>query len=195
MEVLRLTDLTKSDACVVALGFFDGVHIGHRALLEKTVAEAKVRGATPCIFTFADSPAFKGGERLFSEEARLSAFAECGIERVVLADFPLLSSLSPEEFVSEILLEKLHTVAAVCGFNYRFGARAAGDAALLCSLLATHGAPLFLIAEMTHGGKTVSTTAIKAALAEGDADTAAAMLGRAYAHTGVVTHGKALGQR
>lgn len=196
MELFSLCDAERaSSVTVVALGFFDGLHIGHAALLEKTVAEAAVRGATPCVFTFRDFPTLKGGQRLYTEEERLSRFGEYGIARVVLADFPLLSSLSPEQFVSEILLGKLRAAAVVCGFNYRFGKGAAGDAALLSALLATHGVPLFTVEEQRACGKSVSSTAIKAALAAGNADTATAMLGRPHTLTGCVLHGKALGRK
>ena len=195
MQVLRLEDLGRGrGACVVALGFFDGLHIGHAALLERTVAAAEARGAVPCVFTFTDSPTFKGGVRLYPEEERLSRFADYGIARVVTADFPPLASLSPEEFVSDVLIGRLGATAVVCGFNYRFGARAAGDAALLGRLLSAYGVPLYPVAEMTYGGKTVSTSEIKAALSAGDADMASAMLGRPYTLTGRVVHGKALGR-
>ena len=196
MEILHMDAIPQgTDACVVALGFFDGLHIGHAALLEKTVAEAAARGLSPCVFTFADDPTFKDGQRLCVEEERLSRFADFGIARVVTADFPALSGLSPEAFVEEVLLGTLNAAAVVCGFNYRFGRGAAGDVALLSSLLATHGVPLFAVAERAVGGVTVSTSAIKAALAAGDAEMARAMLGRPYSLTGTVTHGKALGRK
>lgn len=195
MELLKLCDAKDTgDASVVALGFFDGLHIGHAALLEKTVTEAAARGITPCVFTFADNPTFKSGQRLYTDDERLLRFGDFGIARVVTADFPLLSGLSPEAFVSEILLGKLKAAAVVCGFNYRFGKGAAGDATLLASLLATHGVPLFTVEEKTVRGACVSTSAIKAALAAGDGGTVTAMLGRPYTHTGVVVHGKALGR-
>ena len=196
MEIIRICDaVSQRAACVVALGFFDGLHIGHRALLEKAVAEAKARGVAAAVFTFADSLVFKRGKRLCDEERRFALFEEAGIERVYLADFPSLAPLSPEAFVSEVLIEKVFAVAAVCGFNYRFGARAAGDAACLASLLAPYGVPLFTVPECKIGDVTVSTTAIKCALQEGRAEDAAAMLGRPYSHAGIVTHGKALGRK
>ncbi len=195
MEVLRIEELSFAQApSVIALGFFDGLHIGHEALLEKTVTEAKARGVLSAVFTFADTPLLKDGLRLYSESERLSLFDNAGIERVYLADFPTLSPLSPEAFVLGLLLEKLSAAAVVCGFNYRFGRRASGDARLLSALLATHGVPLFPIEERTFEGATVSTSAIKAALAEGDTARASAMLGRPFSHTGTVTHGKALGR-
>jgi riboflavin kinase/FMN adenylyltransferase len=196
MEVLRIEELYFAQApSVIALGFFDGLHIGHEALLERTVAEAKERGVMAAVFTFADTPLLKDGLRLYSESERLSLFGDAGIERVYLADFPTLSPLSPEEFVWGLLLEKLSAAAVICGFNYRFGRGASGDACLLSHLLATHGVPLFPIEERTYDGITVSTTAIKAALAAGDTTRASAMLGRPFSHTGVVTHGKALGRK
>lgn len=198
MEILHLGKevVLPTDKTVVALGFFDGLHIGHRALLDKTVSEARLRGLCPAVFTFADGPFFKdGGLRLFCEEERFSLLGAAGIARVYVADFPTLAPLSPEDFVYHVLLARLHAAAVVCGFNYHFGARAAGDVTLLAKLLATHGVPLFPIEERAVLGKTVSTSAIKAALAVGDVDTANAMLGRPYTLSGTVAHGKHLGSR
>lgn len=198
MEILRLEKerILPTDKTVVALGFFDGLHIGHRALLDKTTLEARARGLCPAVFTFADGPSFKGGGlRLFDEQERFSLLGSAKIERVYVADFPSLAPLSPEDFVRHVLIERLHAAAVVCGFNYRFGAKAAGDVTLLAELLATHGVPLFPIEEMSLREKTVSTTAIKAALSAGDVGLANAMLGRPYSLSGVVAHGKSLGRR
>lgn len=197
MEIVYLDKNSASVAerAVIALGFFDGLHIGHATLLEKTVSEARARGVLPAIFTFADSKDFKGGRRLYPEEERLSRFADFGIERVYLADFPSLCSLSPENFVLGVLLEKLRAAAVVCGFNYRFGARAAGDVSLLAQLLTPHGVPVFALPATMHGDTVVSTSAIKAALAEGNVASARLMLARPYSLSGRVAHGKALGRR
>lgn len=195
MEILRVCGSPAvTDAAVIALGFFDGLHIGHAALLEKTAAEARARGVAAAVFTFADSPGFKGGLRLYPEGERLSRFADFGIERVYVADFSALAHLSPEEFVRQVLIDGLHAAAVVCGFNYRFGAGAAGDATLLSALLTPHGVPLFALPPTLYGDKVVSTSLLRATLGAGDVGAAMAMLGRPYSLSGRVVRGKALGR-
>ncbi len=180
---------------VVALGFFDGVHRGHAALLQKTAAHAAETGAIPAVFTFHDDGQLKGGCRLLSEEERLRAFHAHGIRRVYLADFSALSSLSPHAFTEDILLAACGAVAAVCGFNFRFGHRGAGDATLLSTLLATHGVPLTILPAETEGGEPISSTRVREAIEDGRMEEAARLLGHPYTLTARVAHGKELGRR
>ncbi len=179
----------------VALGFFDGLHRGHTALLSKTVAAAEKEGAIPAVFTFRDDGHLKGGAHLLSDDGRLRAFRALGIRRVYLADFAAFSSLSPSDFAEKILLRTCGAVHAVCGFNFRFGYRGAGDAALLSSLLATHGVPLSVLPPEKEGDAPISATRVRAAIAAGDMKEAALLLGRPYSLTARVTHGKQLGRR
>ncbi|MBR5044264.1 MAG: bifunctional riboflavin kinase/FAD synthetase, partial [Clostridia bacterium] len=126
---------------VAALGFFDGVHIGHRRLLDRVAETAASRGLIPSVFTFSDDAiAFKpDAARLTDFREKLELFRAAGIERVYAADFPALAGLSPERFVREILIGRLNVSVAVCGFNFRFGARAAGDSEALVRLMRAAG--------------------------------------------------------
>lgn len=180
---------------MTALGFFDGVHIGHRRLFDATRAEAERTGAEPAVFTFSDDVrSFKPGiVRLTGFEEKLARFEESGIQIVYTADFPALSFLSPEEFVSDILVRICGTALAVCGFNFRFGAGAAGDSRRLTALMRESGGDAVVIPPAYLGESIVSSSAIRAAVTSGDMKLAAAMMGRCYSLTSTVEHGRGFG--
>lgn len=180
---------------VTALGFFDGVHIGHRRLLETACREAKRLDAEPAVFTFADNiqKMKRGTARLTDFDEKIRLFADAGIRTVYVAEFEDVSSLTPSEFVSQILLGVCKTVLAVCGFNFRFGCGASGDAEALRELMRAAGGDAAVIAPEMLDGQTVSASAIRQALDKGDVALAAAMLGRCYAVFGTVEHGKGFG--
>ncbi len=198
MEIRRIhtpAALAKQGASVVALGFFDGVHRGHTALLERAKQEAAARGVSFAVFSFSDEGGIKeGAPRLSGEEERLSLLAAAGVEILYLFDFAAIAGLSPADFVKDILLDRLACAAAVCGFNFRFGAGGAGDAATLSRLLAAEGAPTVILPPYEEDGAAVSSSAIRAAVEGGEAERAARLLGRPFAFTGEVVHGNALGR-
>ncbi len=185
----------ESGRTVAALGFFDGVHIGHRRLLDRVAEIARSRGLVPSVFTFSDDAlSFKpDAARLTDFSEKLELFRAAGIERVYAADFPALSGLSPERFVSEILVGCLNVSVAVCGFNFRFGARASGDSETLVRLMRGAGGEAEVIASTLLDGAVVSSSAIRSALAAGETDLANRMLGRPYAISGTVEHGRGYG--
>ena len=183
------------DRSVVALGFFDGVHLGHRRLLDETVRQARRRGSTAAVFTFSDDvrSVKPGVGRLTDFQSKLALLAEAGIELVYTADFPSMSGFSPESFVRDVLIAQCGAELAVCGFNFRFGKGAAGDADRLCSLMAENGRECSVIAPAYLGDRVISSSAIRAALEAGDAELATAMLGRPFSLTAPVLHGRGYG--
>ena len=180
---------------VAALGFFDGVHIGHRRLLDRAAEIAASRSLIPSVFTFSDDAlSFKpDAARLTDFSEKVELFRLAGIERVYAADFPDLSGLSPERFVSEILVGQLNVSVAVCGFNFRFGAGAAGDSDALVRLMRLAGGDAEVIDPTVLDGTVVSSSAIRAALSEGDVALAEQMLGRPFSLSGRVEHGRGYG--
>lgn len=188
MQVLSWESFTALPPSFVALGYFDGGHIGHRALLEKTVAAARAEGFSATIFSF-DALPTKGDALLSTKEERLAFFAEMGIDFAVLAPFSSVRGLSPMEFVKDVLQKRCSAQKAFCGFNYLFGAGASGDAMLLCKLLPGSE----VLPPTLYEGEAVSATRIRAALLAGDIPLANAMLGTPYSVSGVVSHGKGLG--
>ena len=183
----------------IALGFFDGVHIGHRALLSECVRTAREEGLVPTVLTFpTEAMRIKSSvPRLYSTEEKLRLFEECGILQTIVVDFDSVSSLSPEDFVTRVLVCDLGARVALAGENYRFGHRAAGDAELLSRLMARSGgrASIHNMEVCSLGSEeiTVSSTVIREHLARCDVKTAAALLGAPYRIHGKVVHGNGVG--
>lgn len=184
-------------ATVLCLGNFDGVHRGHQALIRAAgkMRDEKFPCATLGVFCFAglssDFLASDPPGHLASEEERLTRFAEAGAELAVIADFPLLRDLEPEEFARRILMGDCRCVAAACGFNHRFGKFGKGTPDLLSSLL---GGNLLVQDAVTAGGEPISSTRIRRMLLDGRPDAAADLLGHPYLLTAPVEHGAQLGR-
>ncbi len=188
MNILSLKEVRGLPQKVVALGYFDGGHTGHRALLRETIKRAAAYECDSAVFSFPSLPT-KGGELLSSLDGRLAFFEEMGIGTVILAAFDEVRTMSAEAFVSDILKERCAARLAVCGFNYRFGHGASGDGDTLCRLL-----PESVVLPPTlFDGAPVSASRIRTALSNGDMEAASKMLGRPYTVKGKVTHGKAMG--
>ena len=184
-------------ACVLCLGNFDGVHIAHRALMHTATKLRAHRSldAVCGVFCF-DPPSsdFLGAQapaHLTTLPQKLSCFRDEGMEYAFLADFEALRSLSPERFLTEVLRDGCHCVAAVCGFNYRFGYRGAGTPDMIRKHL---NIPVEVQNEICMDGDTVSSSKIRALLRKGDAEAAAKLLTLPYSITSKVLHGKALGR-
>ena len=179
-----------------ALGFFDGVHKGHARLLAECVDCARERGLVPAVFTFrAEDDGLKGGSaRLLPTERKLELIAECGIELAVVAEFSAVSRLTPEDFVKEVLAARLGCGAAVTGPGFRFGKGASGDARDLVRLMGECGLAALTVPDEYDGDKPISSTRIRELIASGRMREAAALLGRSYSVSGVVSHGLGLGK-
>lgn len=197
MEILALPARTPTEApaaCVAALGFFDGVHRAHAAVLSAAAEEARRRSLPLLVFTFASQGAPKANvPRLSDDGERAALFHGRGASLAVFADFPALASLTPEAFVTDILRARLGVVLAVVGADFRFGHRALGDAARLSRLMAAAGGEARVLPLVSEGGEPISSTRIRASLAEGDCEGAARLLGRPYSLTLPVLHGASLG--
>jgi len=185
------------DETVICLGNFDGVHAAHRQLLKRAaVLQTELcPTAARCVFcffepswtTFSKEPSLL----LSTLEEKLDLFEKCGIEYAILCDFSQVKDFSPDRFVKDVLLEGCHCVAAVCGFNYRFGKMGAGDPEQLKKLL-NH--PVYVEQEFLMDGETVSSTRIRELLKQGNVKEAAKLLGSPYSIASKVVHGKALGK-
>lgn len=181
----------------VALGFFDGVHIAHRKIIATAVKIAEERGLHPTALSFDAPPA----QVLFgscppqltdnSEKCRL--ISDLGAECLLLPATGELLSMTGEDFVREILAERLRTVYAVCGYNYHFGRDrlSSGD---LVRLGEKHGIEVFVLPEERLDGEIVSSSRIRELLLEGNMEQASQLLGRPYSISGTVAEGKHLGR-
>ena len=184
---------------VLCLGNFDGVHVGHRALIMETSRQKErlccYHGLACGAWLFETPPSFSLGRekvpQITTLEEKLALFASLGLDYAFLANFDELKDLEPSEFVNEILKKQCRCIYTVCGFNFRFAKNAAADAVTLQKLM--EGNSKILDCVMLDG-KPVSSSAIRAYLASGDIKAANSMLGRPYSLTARVLHGKAIGQ-
>ena len=181
-------------ACVVTIGNFDGVHLGHRELLSRTVALAEKRGLPAVAITFDPHPAEVLTENpprfLFDTERRLEEMEELGIDAVVVLPFcRAMAAESAEVFCRRVFAEQLHAAELVIGYDFRLGCDRAG-ADRIASL---GGWNLTTIAPVMVGGQPVSSTRIRSVLAEGRLHDAAAMLGRPFSVRGEIVHGAGRG--
>lgn len=188
------TDRIPAIGRTVALGLFDGMHIGHRAVVAEAIRAGRGRCA---VYTFSPSTVYtKGDLRRVATDAQQTAILDrMGVTEIFETDFSAVCSLTPEQFVEDILQNTLHATAITCGFNYRFGKGGIGDAALLERLCAARGIAVTVVPAVESGGQTVSSTAIRSALADGDIATARRMLNRGYCFDLPVEQGQHLGRR
>lgn len=179
----------------IAMGYFDGLHIGHRAVIGAAVEWAAAHGAEPALFTFG-LPRVNSlkGRRLLATEDKHAAAAAMGIRHYVVPDFEEIRDQSPEEFVRQ-MVQTLGARALFCGENFTFGARAAGNPQVLQQLCAAYGVQVVVVPMAQYNGETVSSTRIRAALEAGEIPAANAMLGQPYAIHFPVRHGQGLGKR
>jgi riboflavin kinase/FMN adenylyltransferase len=186
---------------VLAIGNFDGIHLGHQAILRATVERAHALNAVSTALTFDPSPRKvlrpeTAPLRLSTNAQRMEWFNALGLEAAVVLPFTLdLARLSPEEFVEQILLRDLHIKAVLVGENFKFGHKQAGDVKLLSELGAKHGFAVVIVPPVFYRCEIVSSTIIRREVAEGDVSHAARLLGRPFALTGEVVSGTGTGSR
>ncbi len=184
----------------VTIGNFDGLHLGHQAMLARLKDVAQARGLPSCVLSFEPHP-----REFFAPEhapARLSSLrekAEClqrlGVDRFHVFHFDrVFSSLSPEAFIERVLGETLQAKYVLVGDDFRYGAKRAGDFALLKQGGANLGFDAEHLPTVEVSGERASSTAVRAALAAGELEHAARLLGRPYSISGRVVHGDKLGR-
>jgi riboflavin kinase/FMN adenylyltransferase len=195
------TKKTKSRGSVIAIGNFDGIHLGHRRVLEYCIGLAKESGAVATAVTF-EPPPLKvlrpeaAPRRISTNRQRMEWFEALGMEAAVVLPFTMeLARLSPEDFVEEILVRQLQVRAIVVGENFRFGHKQAGDVKFLRKIGMRRGFDVIVHDPVVLDGEIVSSTRIRKLIAEGDVTRAARLLGRAFALTGEVVPGTGMGRK
>jgi len=192
----------RSDRTPVALaiGNFDGVHRGHQALLAQVVAAARRHSLTPAVMTFEPHPRelfapASAPARVANLRDKIDGLAAAGIKRVFIQHFSRrFAQLSPDQFINDVLVAGLNTRWLMVGDDFRFGAKRAGDVELLRRRAARCGYVVEQLATVQEHGVRVSSSEVREALASGDLAHAAALLGRPYAISGRVLHGRKLGR-
>ncbi|HZF26297.1 MAG TPA: bifunctional riboflavin kinase/FAD synthetase [Steroidobacteraceae bacterium] len=203
MELVRgLHNLrARHRGCAVTIGNFDGVHLGHRAMLERLCAHARRLGVPATVMTFEPAPReyfapARAPARLTRLREKLELFAAAGVERCLVLRFEKrLQSMSGPAFVQELLGERLQAKQVVVGTDFKFGAGGEADVALLQKLSPQLGFGVDVVEPVLIEGERVSSSAIRAALARGDLKHAARLLGRPYAMHGKVIRGEGLGRK
>src|SRR5580658_10245600 len=185
---------------VVAIGNFDGVHRGHRAVIGAAMKRAKALGRPAAVMTFEPHPRafFKPGEPLFrltDEAAKLRLLASTGLDGAVVLTFDAaLAKLTAEEFVSRILVERFAVGGAVIGFNFHFGMNRAGSPDFLMAQGKKYGFAVEVVPRFEDNGRPVSSGPIRDALAAGNVRLADEFLGYPWFVTGAVIHGDKRGR-
>lgn len=202
MRIVRGIESYPPDAgeSAVALGVFDGVHLGHRAILATAVAEARRHGLVALACTFDPHPLevlqpARAPLPLTSLADRLALIAETGIDAAVVVAFTReVAVVEPEGFVRDVLVGALQARDVVVGFNHRFGRGARGDSALLEALGGKLGFRAHVIPPLAIEGTPVSSSEVRAALQAGDVERASRLLGRPYSAEGEVVRGAGRGR-
>ncbi len=184
---------------VVAIGNFDGVHCGHQAVLRAASAQAEHLGAPALMLTFEPHPrAFFSGKPLFRltpAPLKAALAAALGFDGTLVLPFDqALASQSAEDFVSDVLVERLAIRAAVTGYDFHFGKARAGTPQFLAEQGALHGFSVTIVEAVSEGPEAVSSTRIRHALSQGDVTAAGALLGWRYAVAGTVQRGDGRGR-
>jgi len=186
---------------VLAIGNFDGIHLGHQEILRDVVVRAESSADVATALTFEPSPLKilrpeAAPKRLSTNEQRLEWFKVVGLESAVVQNFTReLSLLSPQEFVESILVNQLRVRAVLVGGNFRFGHKQAGDTALLQALGRRHDFKVIVVPPVIYHGEIVSSTVIRREIAQGDVGHAGRLLGRPFVLTGEVVSGAGIGHK
>ena len=188
------------DNCAVAIGNFDGVHLGHRKILHVLTEDAKKNNLFPLLLTFHPHPAKILAKRkielLQTIEQRLDEIKKSGIQMVVVLSFDHnLSQITAEEFIRTIIIQKLMAKKVIVGDNFRFGKDRDGDVTKLQELASRYGFSIQSIPPVTVHGSAVSSSLIRKLLQKGEIKKANMLLGRPYEIEGTVVRGKSRGKR
>ena len=201
MQILRSVADAASSPVALTIGNFDGVHLGHQAMLAKLRAAASVRGLPACVMTFEPHPREffapdQAPVRLTTLREKLETLRQCGVDRAYVLRFNFgLAQVTAQDFIERILVRGLGVRWLQVGDDFRFGARRAGDLAMLRAQAARYGYEVESMATVEVDGSRVSSTAVRETLASGDVARAGRLLGRPFSISGRVVRGDQLGRQ
>lgn len=195
-HTLHAPALPARSTCV-ALGLFDGLHLGHQAVLRATLSQAGEMGLEPLCFTFSTNlhtPDSKQGmTRLMSARAMETHLSRMGFSQMVCPDFDEFRELSPDRFLREILLEQLGAAAIVCGYDFHFGKKAAAGVEELVAFCREQNLGCRIIPAVRKGGEPVASRRIRELVRAGEMAAANCLLGRMFSIDFEVIYGRGLG--
>lgn len=200
MEIIAGTlDFELNKDTAVAMGKFDGLHLGHGRLMQELLQKKKA-GLAVCVFTFDPSPAvffgLSDGRELSTREEKRRILEKLGVD--ILVEFPMTketAGMEPELFVEEILIKRMHTKWIVAGTDVSFGNKGAGNAELLNTLAHKYGYGITTIEKVKYADREISSTLVRELLEQGKMEEVTELLGEPYTICGNVVHGKALGRK
>lgn len=202
-ELIFLKDIDRVSNSVVTVGTFDGVHLGHKALIETVVRKAKERNARSVVISFDPhprdiiNPGSAGIKQLTTIQERREILEEIGIDVLLIIPFTRdFSLLSSEEFVKKIVFERVGVSEFVIGYDHHFGKDRTGTIETVENLGRELGFDAFVVSKREMGNITVSSTTIRREISEnGDVEQASKLLGREYLLNGIVIHGDKRGRK
>lgn len=178
----------KQELCA-ALGDFDGVHIGHIAVIETAVKNCG--DFVPAVYTFTQN--CKNAKLITDNTEKEKAILSLGIKKVIFDDFEIIKNYTPLHFVKEVLIDKYNIKKIVCGNDFRFGKDAVGDITTLKTICDKYGIELIAVDCVDDKGQKISSSTIRLYIQNGDMPSAKKLLGRNFTITGTVLQGKGLG--
>ncbi len=190
----------RRDPLVASIGNYDGVHLGHQAILASAVADARRRGTSSALITFDPHPLTvvapdRRPDLVQTRRQKLRSLERTGIDEVVILPFDAsLAQLEGSAFFNEYLLPRCPLAAVHVGQNFRFGRARKGDVEMLAAIGAGAGFDVEVAAAVEVGGRVVSSSAVRQAVRDGDVALAGRLLGRPFALTGLVARGDARGR-
>ena len=192
------TDKDKKTA--VALGNFDGFHIGHMCLIDKIIEYAREKNISSCVWTFAEHSLniLKSDYAvpcITAREEKIEILKQKNIDYLIFQDFNFVRHFSPERFIEKVIAEYLNAEFAVCGFNYRFGRNGEGNAEFLQSSLAKKNIETMIYPPVISEGEAVSSSFIRSLIKIGDMQRARKLLGRPFSINFPVVYGKQVGRK
>lgn len=189
--------LPEKSGTAIALGYFDGLHKGHRNVISLAAAEKK-NGLTPVCFTFSKSPKSvlygTQSNALMTNEDKIKTLERLGIERTYQADFERIMNMPAKDFAQKILIDTLKAEKLFCGFNYRYGKNGEGSAETLKSFCDSKGITLTVVPAQESEGEVVSSTLIRKLIADGNVKRANELMCSRFGFSSVIEHGKRLGR-
>lgn len=198
MEIIRGLERSEKPTST-ALGFFDGIHLGHRAVISEAVTYAKQNNLIPTVFTMLQSPRSvltgRSIEGIITAEEKILVLESLGVQKVYILDFKDIMKLSAEEFIDRIVVGCFNARHTVCGFNYHFGSGGKGNGNILRELCGKKGITVATQNQVDYNGSPISSTRIRQCIAGGDIRSVNAMLGREYGFNLPVIHGRQLGRK
>lgn len=193
MQILNSVQKQSTPLCI-ALGCFDGLHIGHRRVITSMCRYAKENDLRSAVFTFTEPPASVLGKSpyrmLLTQPDKLAVLEKLGVDLCFSIDFLTVRNITAQEFIDRILIDTLNTKAVFCGFNYRFGKTASGNSALLKTECEQNNIDVFVSEPVCYGDTTVSSSKIRDLIQTGEIRIANKLLCMPFSVESVITEGR-----